>query len=121
VLIDGLYGMEGRGPIKGSPVFHGFAVASEDPIQADALTTFIMGFTTDDLRYLGLASEKGLGMKDWPRVIGIDPLQVKFPYRPHPLFQRQRKRSGSPPGDQQRRDRSRDFQQRHGQPDPKTP
>lgn len=91
VLIDGLYGMEGKGPIKGSPVFHGFAVASEDAVAADALATHVMGFNPDDVPYLELAFHAGLGNNRWQNVIGIDPLTVKFPYRPHPLFQRQRK------------------------------
>jgi uncharacterized protein (DUF362 family) len=91
VLIDGLYGMEGKGPIKGSPVFHGFAVASEDAVAADALATHVMGFNPDDVPYLELAFHEGLGNNRWQNVIGIDPQLVKFPYRPHPLFQRQRK------------------------------
>jgi uncharacterized protein (DUF362 family) len=91
VLIDGLYGMEGKGPIKGSPVFHGFAVASEDAVAADALATHVMGFNPDDVPYLELAFHAGLGNNRWQNVIGIDPQTVKFPYRPHPLFQRQRK------------------------------
>ncbi|MBN2345564.1 MAG: DUF362 domain-containing protein [Candidatus Aminicenantes bacterium] len=91
VLIDGLYGMEGKGPIKGSPVFHGFAVASEDAVAADALATHVMGFNPDDVPYLELAFQAGLGNNHWQNVIGIDPQTVKFPYRPHPLFQRQRK------------------------------
>jgi uncharacterized protein (DUF362 family) len=91
VLIDGLYGMEGKGPIKGSPVFHGFAIASEDAVAADALATHVMGFNPDDVPYLDLAYHEGLGNSRWQNVIGIDPQQVKFPYRPHPLFQRQRK------------------------------
>ena len=91
VLIDGLYGMEGKGPIKGSPVFHGFAIASEDAVAADALATHVMGFNPDDVPYLDLAYREGLGNCRWQNIIGIDPMQVKFPYRPHPLFQRQRK------------------------------
>lgn len=91
VLIDGLYGMEGKGPIKGSPVFHGFAVASEDAVAADALATHVMGFSPEDVPYLELAYQAGLGNNRWQNVIGIDPQTVKFPYRPHPLFQRQRK------------------------------
>jgi uncharacterized protein (DUF362 family) len=91
VLIDGLYGMEGKGPIKGSPVFHGFAIASEDAVAADALATHVMGFNPDDVPYLDMAYRAGLGNNRWQNIIGIDPMQVKFPYRPHPLFQRQRK------------------------------
>ncbi len=89
-LIDGLYGMEGKGPIKGSPVFHGFAVASEDVVLADALTTYLMGFEVDQVSYLTYAFQEGLGNNRWQNIIGVDPSQVKFPYRPHPLFQKQK-------------------------------
>lgn len=89
-LIDGLYGMEGKGPIKGSPVFHGFAIASEDVVLADSLATYIMGFEVDQVPYLTFAYNEGLGNNRWQNVTGVDPSQVKFPYRPHPLFQKQR-------------------------------
>ena len=91
VLIDGLYGMEGRGPVKGSPVFHGFSVASEDPVLADSLTTYIMGFDVNDISYLHYSFQERLGHNRWQNVIGVDPPQVKFPYRPHPLFPKQKK------------------------------
>jgi len=89
-LIDGLYGMEGKGPIKGSPVFHGFAIASEDVVLTDSLATYIMGFEVDQVPYLTFAYKEGLGNNRWQNVIGVEPSQVKFPYRPHPLFQKQK-------------------------------
>lgn len=90
VLIDGLYGMEGRGPVKGSPVFHGFAIASEDAVLADSLTTYVMGFEVDQVSYIVYAYQNGLGNNRWQNIIGVDPTQVKFPYRPHPLFVKQK-------------------------------
>ncbi len=89
-LIDGLYGMEGKGPVKGSPVFHGFCIASEDLVLVDSLATFIMGFDVADVSYLHYAHLDGLGQIRWERVVGVDPLQVKFPYRPHPLYNKQK-------------------------------
>ncbi len=89
-LVDGLYGMEGKGPVKGSPVFHGFAIASEDIVLADALTAYIMGFDVDDIPYIYYAYREGLGSNRWQNVIGADPGQLKFPYRPHPFFPRQK-------------------------------
>lgn len=89
-IIDGLYGMEGKGPIRGSPVFHGFAVASEDVVLADSLTTYIMGFEVDQVPYITFAYRMGVGNNRWHKIIGVDPSQVKFPYRPHPLFPKQK-------------------------------
>jgi uncharacterized protein (DUF362 family) len=90
VIIDGLYGMEGKGPIKGSPVFHGFAIASEDVVLADSLASYIMGFDANEVSYIYYAFQDGLGNNRWQNVIGVDPIQVKFPYRPHPLYPRQK-------------------------------
>ena len=90
VVIDGLHGMEGKGPIKGSPVFHGFAIASEDAVLADALATYVMGFDCEEVSYISHAYGERLGNHRWQNVIGVDPIQVKFPYRPHPLFPRQK-------------------------------
>jgi len=91
VLIDGLYGMEGKGPVKGSPVFHGFSVASEDALLVDSLTTYLMGFDVNDIPYIYFGFREGLGNNRWQNVIGVDPPQVKFPYRPHPLYQKMKK------------------------------
>lgn len=90
IIIDGLYGMEGKGPIKGSPVFHGFAIASEDVVLADSLATHVMGFNVNEVSYIHYAFKEGLGNNRWNNVIGVDPVQVKFPYRPHPLYARQK-------------------------------
>jgi uncharacterized protein (DUF362 family) len=82
--------MEGKGPIKGSPVFHGFAIASEDVVLADSLATHVMGFNVNEVSYIHYAFKEGLGNNRWNNVIGVDPVQVKFPYRPHPLYARQK-------------------------------
>lgn len=88
VIIDGLYGMEGKGPVKGSPVFHGFAIASEDPVLADSLATYIMGFDVEEVSYIHYSNVEGLGNSRWQNVLGVDPVKVKFPYRPHLNYQK---------------------------------
>ncbi len=93
-IIDGLYGMEGKGPVKGSPVFHGFAVASEDIVLADSLTAFVMGMDVNSISYIKYANEMKLGHNRWTIVNGVEPATVKFPYRPHPVFQKQRYSNG---------------------------
>ena len=90
VLADGLYGMEGKGPIKGSPVFHGFAIASEDPVLADSLAAYVMGFEADEIPYIYYSYKEGLGNNRWQNIIGVDPVKVKFPYRPHPNYSKQK-------------------------------
>jgi len=82
VIIDGLYGMEGDGPVMGEPIFHGFALASWDPIAADSATFSLMGFEPKDVGYLFLLSKDGFGSLkfEW---IG-DPTEGLFKkYKPH--------------------------------------
>jgi len=86
IFLDGLFGMEGKGPVKGSPVFHGFSIASEDPVCVDSLASYIMGFDKSKIPYIEIAEKEGLGNSDWQNIIGVDPQIVKFPYRPHPIF-----------------------------------
>lgn len=86
LLLDGLFGMEGKGPVKGSPVFHGFSIASEDPVCVDSLAAYIMGFEKSKIPYIEMAEKEGLGNSDWNNNLGVEPQIVKFPYRPHPIF-----------------------------------
>ena len=84
IQADGVYIAILRG------VFHGFAIASEDIVLADSLTTYVMGFDISDVSYLHYAYHEGLGNNRWQNVIGVDPPQVKFPYRPHQLYKIQK-------------------------------
>jgi hypothetical protein len=54
------------------------------------LTTYIMGFEVDHIPYLTYAYREGVGNNRWQSIIGVDPSQVKFPYRPHPIFPKQK-------------------------------
>lgn len=63
-LIDGTVAMEGPGPIHGIPVGLGILIASWDPVAADAVASKIMGFEPEDLEFLRLAEEEGLGCAD---------------------------------------------------------
>ena len=44
---------------------------------------------SEEAAYLYYAYREGLGNNRWQNVIGVDPPQIKFPYRPHPLYQKQ--------------------------------
>jgi len=90
VIIDGLYGMEGKGPIKGSPVFHGFQIACEDAVLADSLTAFVMGFDSSEISYLYYAYKFNAGQNRWKKVLGAPPSNIRFPYRPHPQYEKQK-------------------------------
>jgi uncharacterized protein (DUF362 family) len=48
-IIDGTDGMEGNGPIRGTEIKSGWALASLDALAADSLTTYLMGFDVEDV------------------------------------------------------------------------
>lgn len=60
-VIDGTVGMEGMGPAYGKPKEMGIVLVSNSPLSADAVASRLMGFAPEDIPYLRLAAERGLG------------------------------------------------------------
>ncbi len=73
-LIDGTQAMEGNGPTSGRRVDLGWLIASQNPVAADGLAAWLMGFRPDDIGYLHHLEAKGLGPIDPAdmRIIGSD-------------------------------------------------
>jgi len=61
VVIDGIIGQEGLGPMYGVPVEMDLIIAGKDPVATDAVAAHVMGFEPERVRYLGKAEEQGLG------------------------------------------------------------
>ncbi|MEA1944991.1 MAG: DUF362 domain-containing protein [Euryarchaeota archaeon] len=81
VVIDGFFGMEGDGPINGKAVKTKIAIASTDPVKADALCAAIMGFDPHEIGYLVYSSQIGLGSLDYQD--GFIGDMVQHHYIPH--------------------------------------
>ena len=61
-IVDGIVGMEGNGPIQGTPRTAGVVVAGASPVAVDATCCRIMGLDPARIRYLQLAAgEHNLG------------------------------------------------------------
>ncbi|MEO8053206.1 MAG: DUF362 domain-containing protein [Acidobacteriota bacterium] len=61
-IVDGIVGMEGNGPIQGTPRAVGVVVAGASPVAVDATCCRIMGLDPTRIRYLQLtAGEQNLG------------------------------------------------------------
>ncbi|MCS7285977.1 MAG: DUF362 domain-containing protein [Anaerolineae bacterium] len=91
-VIDGFEGMEGNGPISGSPVPWRIALAGTDPLAVDSLTTYLMGFDPDEVGYLYYCKVRNLGVGDLARikVVGnVSPEEVRRRFRPHPSYRAQ--------------------------------
>jgi len=92
-IIDGVIGMEGDGPTNGQPIKAGWLVASLDPLLADSLATYLMGFKIEDIGYLNLLRQENKGflfLKDKIKTIGPNPEDLITPFRPHRTFTEQR-------------------------------
>ena len=59
VLVDGIVGMEGNGPIQGTPKAAGVLVAGADPVAADATCCRVMGIDPGKVEYLKLTESRG--------------------------------------------------------------
>ena len=54
-IVDGVVGMEGNGPIQGTPKFAGVLLFGDDPVAVDATACRVMGLRPDKVRYLAQA------------------------------------------------------------------
>ena len=84
-LIDGYEGMEGNGPVSGTPVPHRIAVASTDYLAADRVGLECMGIDASWPGYLNYSYQGGLGQYDLAKidVVGAKIADVKRKYRLH--------------------------------------
>jgi uncharacterized protein (DUF362 family) len=55
VIVDGILGMEGNGPIQGTAKAAGVLLFSDDPVAADATACRVMGLRPEKIDYLAKA------------------------------------------------------------------
>jgi uncharacterized protein (DUF362 family) len=67
-VIDGLEGMEGNGPVAGTPVPSGIAIASLDYIAADRVGIEAMGIDPRWVGYLQYCEQAGIGNYDLSKI-----------------------------------------------------
>jgi uncharacterized protein (DUF362 family) len=86
-VIDGVVGMEGNGPVKGTPVQSGVALAGTDALAVDLVGAELMGFDPRTIGYLWyLSQQRGLSRED-VRVLGDDPTTCVTRYQPCDMLQ----------------------------------
>lgn len=78
-LLDGTVGQEGLGPVFGTPVEMGIILAGSDPVAADTVAGWLMGFAPEELPLQARAATRGLGCADLEsiRIVGEDPVRVR--------------------------------------------
>jgi uncharacterized protein (DUF362 family) len=67
-VIDGYEGMEGEGPVGGTPVKHGVCVVSQDWLAADRVAIELMGIDFADVGYLNYCGQTGMGETDLKKI-----------------------------------------------------
>jgi uncharacterized protein (DUF362 family) len=82
-VVDGVIGMEHNGPVAGTPIASGIALASANALALDMVGAGLMGFDWRTLGYLWYLSRlEGLDRYDI-KVIGEDPTTCVTRYLPH--------------------------------------
>lgn len=82
VVIDGIVGGEGYGPLKVKPIQSNIVLAGIDPVAVDTVALNFMGFTVDEVPHVQLASKEGLGISELSKIniIGADLSSVKMKF-----------------------------------------
>ncbi len=91
-VIDGFEGMEGEGPLKGTPVSSRIAIASMDLVAADRVGVEAMGVNPDWPGYLRYCCDAGLGQYDLAKIDlrgNTAIADVRKTYKLHPRIDRQ--------------------------------
>jgi uncharacterized protein (DUF362 family) len=90
-VIDGFEGMEGNGPVGGSPVDHKIAIASADWLAADRIGVEVIGVDLSKVGYLHHAAAQSSWKGELSRieVLGASPADHVRAYRLHDNIERQ--------------------------------
>jgi uncharacterized protein (DUF362 family) len=55
-IVDGIWGMEGNGPIQGTPKSCGVLILGDDPVAVDATCCRVMGLRPEEVKYIAQAA-----------------------------------------------------------------
>jgi len=87
VILDGFVCMEGDGPVDGTSVDMGVAIASADPVKADGVGARLIGFEPEDVGYLYyLQNEEKMGEYSLDNYVGDDLSKVKKTFIRHGTY-----------------------------------
>jgi len=86
-IVDGIIGMEGNGPIQGSPKPSGVLILGDDPVAVDATCARVMGLAPERIDYLAKAGALLGHLKpEKIRQLGESVASVRTPYAVLPAF-----------------------------------
>jgi uncharacterized protein (DUF362 family) len=79
-VIDGVWGMEGYGPIKGTPVATDVVLAGLNPVAVDRVGLDVMQISQNAVPHLMYASQAGLGPASTKNVTLLGDSYVSYPF-----------------------------------------
>jgi uncharacterized protein (DUF362 family) len=86
-IVDGIVGMEGNGPIQGTPKASGVLIFGNDPVAVDATCCRVMGFVPERVKYLaGAGTLLGHLKPDKIQQLGETIASVRTPFAVLPAF-----------------------------------
>ena len=90
-VIDGFEGMEGNGPVRGTPVDHRVCVVSTDYLAADTVGASLMGIEPSDIGYLSYLATARAGESDLRKmeILGEPVARLAKKYQLGPSIQNQ--------------------------------
>jgi uncharacterized protein (DUF362 family) len=80
VVVDGIVGMEGKGPVGGTPIRSNSLILGRDPVATDHLIATIMGIDPGRVGYLIEARRRGLGTTRY-KTLGTSVGDLKTTFR----------------------------------------
>ncbi len=83
IIVDGLVGMQGRGPVSGVPVKMNILIFGRDVVAVDHLLGRLVGINPNKVKYLVNAKKRGLGTTNY-QVIGasVNEIEKRFSLPP---------------------------------------
>jgi len=79
-VVDGIIGMEGDGPLFGTPVQHGLVAVGKDAVAVDVTCAGLMGFGLHEVEYLSMAAWAGIGQATRIETRGVRPEKFQRQY-----------------------------------------
>ena len=80
-VVDGFVGLEGLGPVDGTPVKMNLIIAGKDTVATDATACRTMGIDPHEIKHIRKAYEKGLGNIDDVKTVGEELASVIRPFK----------------------------------------
>lgn len=79
-VIDGVWGMQGQGPLHGTPVATNVVLAGQNPVAVDRVALNVMEIPQNAVVYLGYAAKAGLGPPNTSQVTVLGDAYVPYPF-----------------------------------------